>query len=142
MQALARNQFWMVGALVLSCVWLYASQTAGTVPGSPAPIREVSTAEARELLDTRHTVVIDVREKEAFDRGHIPGAISVPLGELGTRMDNLGIVKTAPVLVYCGEGVSRGTEATRQLNAGGYEGAVNLKGGYNAWKIAGQPVAR
>ena len=140
MQALARNQFWMVGALVLSCVWLYAGQAPRT--NSLLPIREISAVEARELMDTRRTVVIDVREKEAFDQGHLPGALSVPIGELGARMGSLGLARTDPVLVYCGEGITRGAEATRQLNAGGFEGAVNLKGGYNGWKIAGQPVAR
>ena len=140
MQALARNQFWMVGALVLSCIWLYTNQAARTNP--IAPIREVSAVEARELMDIRRTVVIDVREKDVFDQGHLPGAVSVPIGELGARMDSLGLARADPVLVYCGEGIIRGAEATRQLNARGFEGAVNLKGGYNGWKIAGHPVAR
>jgi adenylyltransferase/sulfurtransferase len=140
MGTINRHQFWLVGVLVLSCVWLYLNQGATT--GLLSPVREVSVAEARDLFDTRRPVVIDVREKDAFDRGHIPGAIAVPTGELGRRMDTLGLSRTDPVLVYCGDGSTRGPDATRQLNAGGYVGAVNLKGGYSGWQSAGQPVAR
>ena len=140
MQASARNQFWMVGVLVLSCIWLYANETGRT--GSLVPIREVSVFEARELMDTRKPVVLDVREKDAFDKGHIPGAVAVPIGELPQRISSLGLTKADPVLVYCGDGSNRGPEATAQLKASGYEGAVNLKGGFSGWQSAGQPVAR
>jgi rhodanese-related sulfurtransferase len=140
MQALSRHQFWLVGAFVLSCAWLYVNQGAGT--GLLPSIREVSVSEARELFDTLRPVVIDVREKDAYDKGHIPGAVAVPIGELGQRMDALGLSRTDPVLVYCGEGSNRGPDATRQLNTGGYSGAVNLRGGYAGWQAAGQPVAR
>ena len=140
MQALARNQFWMVGALVLSCVWLYVNQGGRTSP--LAPIREVSALEARELIDSRRPIVLDVREKDAFDKGHIPGAVAVPIGELPQRIASLGLTKADPVLVYCGDGSTRGPDATAQLSASGYDGAVNLKGGFSAWQAAGQPVAR
>lgn len=142
MQDTSRVQFWMVGAFVLSCVWLYANQGAGPVSTAVTPVREVSVTEARELFDMGRPVVIDVREKDAFDKGHIPGAVSVPIAEVGQRMNALGLSRAEPVVVYCGEGSTRGPDATRQLNAGGYGGAVNLKGGFASWQAAGQPVAR
>lgn len=140
MGTVTRHQFWLVGVLVLSCVWLYVNQ--GTATGSLAPVREVSVSEARELFGLPRPVVIDVREKDAFDKGHIPGAIAVPIGKLAQRIEALDLPRTEAVLVYCGDGSTRGPDATRQLNAGGYSGAVNLKGGFAGWHAAGQPVAR
>jgi rhodanese-related sulfurtransferase len=137
MVSLARERLWIVTAFVLSGTLLYTSQGARTVP-----VREVSVAEARELFDTRRPVVLDIREKDAFDKGHIPGALAVPAGELGQKMDALGLSSADLVLVYCGEGTSRGPDATRQLNARGYGGAVNLEGGFASWQAAGQPVAK
>jgi rhodanese-related sulfurtransferase len=136
MGSAARERLWIVTTFVLSAALLYTSQGVRTVP-----IREISTAEARELFDTYRPVVLDVREKVAFDKGHIPGAVAVPVWELGQKADALGLTRAGPVLVYCGDGTNRGPDATRQLNARGYGGAVNLKGGFERWQAAGQPVA-
>jgi rhodanese-related sulfurtransferase len=137
--SVVRERLWIVTAFVLSAMLLYSSQSAFTLPGVPAG--EVSVTAARTLFDSRRLLVLDVREKDAYVKGHLPGAISVPLGELAQRIGTLGLTKADPVLVYCGEGSNRAPDATRELNARGYERAVNLKGGFASWLAAGQPVA-
>jgi rhodanese-related sulfurtransferase len=84
-------------------------------------------AEAAE----RDIMIIDVREANEFARGHIPGAVNVPLSALG------GIAKVAPdktgtLYVHCLSG-GRSSRACVQLKAMGYTNAVNI-GGINSYR--------
>jgi len=84
-------------------------------------------------------VLLDVREKEAFDAGHLPGARHLPRGQLELRVDKELPDPSARVLTYCQIGrVS--TLAAATLRQMGYARAVALDGGYNEWVKAGLPV--
>jgi glyoxylase-like metal-dependent hydrolase (beta-lactamase superfamily II) len=84
-------------------------------------------------------VLLDVREKEAFDRGHLPGAMHVPRGQLELRVDKELPDPSARILVYCQVG-RISTLATSTLRTMGFQRAVALDGGYDAWVAAGFPV--
>lgn len=86
---------------------------------------------AKELDLKKGIVMLDVRTNREFDHGHIPGAIHVPLTEIGTRVKKLK--KDKEVVVYCQSG-SRSIWAIKRLIGMGYKNLYNLKGGYNAWK--------
>ena len=66
----------------------------------------------------------------------MPGAISVPIGELDKRLDEFSAYKAEDVVVYCNDGSTRGPRATKQLNDAGFSKAMNLKGGAEGWKRA------
>jgi len=84
-------------------------------------------------------VLLDVREKEAYDRGHLPGAKHVPRGQLELRVDKELPDPNARILAYCQVGrVS--TLATATLRTMGFQRAIALDGGYDAWVAAGLPV--
>jgi glyoxylase-like metal-dependent hydrolase (beta-lactamase superfamily II)/rhodanese-related sulfurtransferase len=84
-------------------------------------------------------VLLDVREKEAFDRGHLPGARHLPRGQLELRVDKELPDPSARILTYCQLGrVS--TLAAATLRTMGFQRAVALDGGYDAWVQAGYPV--
>ncbi|MEO8842626.1 MAG: rhodanese-like domain-containing protein [Kofleriaceae bacterium] len=88
----------------------------------------------------RHDLVLlDVREKEAFDRGHLPGAIHLPRGQLELRVDKELPDPSARILAYCQLG-RISTLATATLRTMGFQRAVALDGGYDAWVAAGFPV--
>jgi rhodanese-related sulfurtransferase len=80
--------------------------------------------------------VLDVREPEEWDAGHIEGAVHVPLQQLPQRLSEID--RTLPVLCVCKVG-ARSAQAVAFLQSRGYN-AVNLHGGMLAWDNAGRPV--
>ena len=78
-------------------------------------ISEVDPSEVREQLGNG-AVVIDVRESEEFDQGHIPGALHVPRSYLESRIENAVSDRDAHVVLYCQSG-NRSAYAARTLIA-------------------------
>lgn len=82
--------------------------------------------------------LLDVREKEEYREGHLPGAVSVPRGFLDMRIEEAVPDKGAPIILYCAGG-TRSLLAGRTLRELGYTNLVSMSGGYAAWKNAGHP---
>lgn len=82
--------------------------------------------------------LIDVREKNEWEEGHIPGAVHVPRGYLELRIENAVPDRNRPVLLYCAGG-TRSVLAARTLQDMGYADVSSMAGGYTAWKDAGLP---
>lgn len=79
--------------------------------------------------------VIDVREADEYQEGHIEGAVNIPLGRL-IRDLGMGIVpREKEVVVHCKSG-GRGQIAVEFLERMGYTNVKNLAGGYKAWVMA------
>ena len=100
-----------------------------------AEIREVDTAGADEAR-RRGALVLDVREPDEYEEGHIEGAYLLPLGQLPRRV--LEVPRDRPVVCICAVG-GRSGRATEWLRSQGID-AVNLRGGMRAWMMAGLPV--
>jgi glyoxylase-like metal-dependent hydrolase (beta-lactamase superfamily II) len=101
----------------------------------------MSMAEVKHRIERgpHDLVLLDVREKEAFDRGHLPGAKHLPRGQLELRVDKELPDPSARILTYCQLGrVS--TLAAATLRTMGFSRAVALDGGYDAWIAAGYPT--
>jgi NADPH-dependent 2,4-dienoyl-CoA reductase/sulfur reductase-like enzyme/rhodanese-related sulfurtransferase len=77
--------------------------------------------------------LIDVRTREEFMAGRMPGAINIPVDELRARLSE--IPRDRPITVYCQVG-QRGYLATRILNQSGFN-AVNISGGYKTFQHVG-----
>lgn len=86
---------------------------------------------ARELDDKKGMMLLDVRTDKEYRGGHIPGAVHVPLTEVGARVKKLK--KDKALVVYCQNG-NRSIWAIKRLMGMGYTNLYNLRGGYNAWK--------
>jgi glyoxylase-like metal-dependent hydrolase (beta-lactamase superfamily II) len=99
--------------------------------------------EVRARIDRRDArlVLLDVREKDAFDSAHLPGARHVPRGQLELRIDKELPDPTTPILTYCQLGMIS-TLAAATLRSMGYAHVVALDGGMKAWVEAGYPVER
>ncbi len=82
--------------------------------------------------------LIDVREKEEYREGHLPGAVSVPRGFLDMRIEETVPDKNAPIVLYCAGG-TRSLLAGRTLKEMGYTNVTSMAGGFGAWKGAGHP---
>jgi glyoxylase-like metal-dependent hydrolase (beta-lactamase superfamily II)/rhodanese-related sulfurtransferase len=82
------------------------------------------------------TIVLDVRERDAYESGHVPGAFHLPRGQLELRVNEELKDPTRRILVCCEFG-RISTLATATLRSMGYSGAVALDGGIKAWREAG-----
>jgi molybdopterin/thiamine biosynthesis adenylyltransferase/rhodanese-related sulfurtransferase len=102
-------------------------------------IAEVDAGSARELIDARDPLIVDVREQDEWDEGHIPGAIHIPRGFLESRIERAAPDSTRPVLLYCSAG-NRSAFAAKTLAELGYEDVASLAGGFTDWKRNGFPV--
>jgi glyoxylase-like metal-dependent hydrolase (beta-lactamase superfamily II)/rhodanese-related sulfurtransferase len=102
----------------------------------------MSMAEVRERLSGAHDLVLlDVREKDAFNAGHLPGAMHVPRGQLELRVDKELPDPSARILAYCQYG-RISTLAAATLREMGYTRAVALDGGFDEWVKQGFPVEK
>lgn len=105
-----------------------------------AQVPEVSPDDVKtRLAADAKPVVLDVREKEEYRQGFIPGAVSIPRGFLEMRVEEAVPDKTAPVVAYCAGG-TRSLLAGRILKELGYTNVVSMRGGYQAWKNQGLPI--
>ena len=102
-------------------------------------ISEIDASHARHRIESGEPVVVDVREQDEWDEGHIPGAVHVPRGHLESRIERLAPDTSRPVVVYCSAG-NRSAFAAKSLAELGYEDVVSLAGGFTDWKRNGFPV--
>jgi len=102
-------------------------------------ISEIDATQARERIESGEPVVLDVREQDEWDEGHIPGAVHIPRGHLESRIERLAPDAARPVVVYCSQG-NRSVFAAKTLEELGYEDVVSLAGGFTDWKRNGFPV--
>jgi molybdopterin/thiamine biosynthesis adenylyltransferase/rhodanese-related sulfurtransferase len=102
-------------------------------------IAEVDATRARELIDGDDRLVLDVREQDEWDEGHLPGAVHIPRGNLESRIERAQPDRTRPIVVYCAAG-NRSAFAAKTLEELGYEDVVSLAGGFTDWKRNGFPV--
>ncbi len=98
---------------------------------------EITVEELDEIRRDRAVRVLDVREDWEFKRGHVPGAIHVPLKQLPARAGKLP--RTMRYAVICQSG-SRSRAAAEFLVEQGFEGAVSVRGGTGAWARGGRPL--
>lgn len=101
----------------------------------------VSTLQATQLINQGKTLVLDVRDGEAFAAAHLIDAKNIPLKDLPQRMAELDKFKAKNVLVVCQTG-SQATKAVAQLSQAGFAQAYNLEGGIAAWQTQGLPTVK
>ena len=94
--------------------------------------KQITQEKAKEMMDTQDVIVLDVREQDEYDSGHIPGAVLLPVGTIDE--DTAGKVipeKDSTVLVYCRSG-NRSKTASDTLVKLGYTKVYEF-GGINTW---------
>lgn len=97
-----------------------------------ASYRQISQEEAKEMMDTQEVIILDVREQDEYDSGHIPDAVLLPVGTIDE--DTAAAVipeKDSTVLVYCRSG-NRSKTASAALAELGYTEIYEF-GGIKTW---------
>jgi sulfur-carrier protein adenylyltransferase/sulfurtransferase len=104
-------------------------------------VPEVSPDEVKARLErAEKPVLLDVREREEFRQGFVPGAVSMPRGFLEMRVEEAVPEKSTPIVAYCAGG-TRSLLAGRDLKELGYTNVVSMRGGFTGWKNQGLPIA-
>ena len=102
-------------------------------------VEEVDPAEVREHLGNG-VVLVDVRESEEWDAGHIPGAKHVPRGYLESRIEGAVKDRDQRVVLYCASGQRSALAANTLREQLGYENVASMNGGITLWKDRGYEV--
>ena len=116
--------FFVLVALLTGC------GTAGT--SEESSYQQISQEEAKEMMDTQDVLILDVREQEEYDSGHIPDALLLPVGTI-TEESAAEVIpdKNTTVLVYCRSG-NRSKTAAKTLAGLGYTNIYEF-GGITTW---------
>lgn len=97
-------------------------------------IREVSADELRRMKSSGEEFsLIDVREREDWYNGTIPGAQTIPRGVLELKIDHVTTDLDRKIVVYCGGG-SRSALSAYMLQRMGFRNVFSLEGGYRGWQ--------
>jgi molybdopterin/thiamine biosynthesis adenylyltransferase/rhodanese-related sulfurtransferase len=106
-------------------------------------VPEWTAAQVHDTLDHQNgshdepdVVLVDVREKNEWNEGYIPGAIHVPRGYLELQIEEAVPDKSQKVVLYCAGGV-RSLMAGNTLQQMGYKDVVSMAGGFGQWKGSG-----
>ena len=93
---------------------------------------QITQEAAKEMMDTQEVIILDVREQDEYDSGHIPGAVLLPVGSIDeTTAAEVIPEKDSTVLVYCRSG-NRSKTASSTLAELGYTSIYEF-GGINTW---------
>src|SRR5215510_14123349 len=102
-------------------------------------IIEISPQDAAAKLNGGEAIVIDVRDKDEWDEGHIPGANHMSRGTIEFDVEEKVPDLNAMIICHCGGG-GRSALAAEALQKMGYKNVRSMAGGFRAWKAAGLPT--
>ena len=116
----------MVG--VISVLGFSCSKTGNE---KKAEYKKITSDEAKKMMETEKTIVVDVRTIEEYNEGHIPNAVSIPLETIENEAEAKLKNKDDLILVYCRSG-RRSREAALKLIEKGYTNVIDF-GGIKDW---------
>ena len=102
-------------------------------------ITEISPNEAASKVKGGEGVIIDVREKDEWDEGHVPDAIHLSRGTIELEIEEKIPDLNTTIICHCGGG-GRSALAAESLQKMGYKNVRSMAGGFKAWKEAGLPT--
>jgi phage shock protein E len=102
-------------------------------------ITEISPQDAATKLNSGDAVIVDVRDKDEWDEGHIPGATHMSRGTIELDIEEKVPDPNAMIICHCGGG-GRSALAAEALQKMGYKNVRSMAGGLKAWKAGGLPT--
>ncbi|WP_330927104.1 rhodanese-like domain-containing protein [Candidatus Sororendozoicomonas aggregata] len=130
----AANHLPLVAALVAILCALFLTEMR---KGGQA----LSTQEMIQLVNQEDAIVIDVRKKADYDKGHIVNAINIPYANLKNRISELNKHKNKPIIIVDAMG-QHASSAIKTLKESGLTNVVKLKGGVGTWQADSLPLIK
>lgn len=119
----------MLGCIIM--VLLAGCSQTGTKQQEKS-YHQIPQEQAKQMMDDNdQLIVLDVRTKQEYEEGHIPGAVLLPLDELDETAQNVLPDKEQVILVYCRSG-NRSRQASELLSKKGYSDIYEF-GGIMTW---------
>ncbi len=104
-------------------------------------ITEISPTDAASKSKSSDAVIVDVREKDEWDDGHIPDAVHMSRGMLELEIEDKFPDRNTTIICHCGGG-GRSALAAESLQKMGYKNVRSMVGGFKAWKAAELPTTK
>jgi rhodanese-related sulfurtransferase len=105
-------------------------------------VTEISpTDAAQKAKSSSDAVIVDVREKDEFDKSHIPDAVHLSRGMLEMEIEDKFPDRNTTIICHCGGG-GRSALAAETLQKMGYRNVRSMAGGFKAWKASGLPTTK
>lgn len=130
----ASRHLLLIGSAVLLLILIVVHELRNASRGG----RSVGPLAAVPMMN-RGAQLIDLRSTDAYQRGHILNARSIPSAELADQLGKLD--RNKPVLLYCDTGISSQRSAN-VLKQAGFNEVWSLQGGYAAWLRENLPVVK
>jgi rhodanese-related sulfurtransferase len=125
----------ILGNVIMKKILLLLSSLLGNTALFAEVLPSVSPLQAEVMQAQQKAVIIDVREDDEWNAGHIAGAIHIPLGDIQNRVTELAKYQNQPIITQCRSG-ARSAKAADILSKAGFTNVHNMDGGLNAWQKA------
>lgn len=107
-----------------------ANQETGS-PEQESAFQEIQAEEVKAMIAGKEDIVLlDIREQSDFEQGHLNGSISIPIGQITSRINELDKNKTIVVICYTG---ASSAQVAGYLVENGFAKVKNLLGGMMSW---------
>lgn len=103
--------------------------------------KQLSAQQLIQLINHQNAVVVDLRSVDAFTKGHIVGAMSIPLSELQTKYKKIEKLQSQPIVLVCAMG-NDCVSAEIVLKKNGITQFTRLAGGMRRWQDEGMPLVK
>lgn len=130
----ASNHMTLIGILIATAVALVITE-------SRKGGAKVSPQQAVIMINQQNAVVVDLRDKVVFAKGHIVDAINIPLSVLNKRAVELESNKNNPIILVCAMGQQTGAAAHILKNAG-FSQVTRMAGGMTEWQSSNFPLVK
>ena len=125
---------------ILSSVWAVLFVLL-IVSYSKTSSKMIGVSEATMLLNRENAVVIDIRAKADYKKGHIRGSVNIPTNQVEEGAKGLPKDKSKPVILVCASGVTTSAVA-QKMHKLGFENLYRLQGGITTWKGENLPLEK
>ncbi len=130
--------------MILAIVWigLVVAIIANVIKTSNAAYKEITAAQTTHMVNRENGVVVDIRTKDEFKKGHITDALHILPSDI--KSNNLGSLesrKADPIIIVCKTGQTP-QESANLLVKEGFENVSVLKSGLVAWSEANLPLVK
>ncbi len=126
---------------ILSTLWLTLLMMLVMAFASGGAGASVAPQQLTNLVNREDGVVLDIRAAADFNKGHIVGAINVPLSKLDGMAKDLERYRERPLIVVCAQGLTA-VNACKQLKKMGFTRLYRLNNGMQAWLAENLPISK